>query len=912
MEKAAPSGWLVTAGTLAGPRRPAGSLVAVMTHPDASAAAPPPTIPDRPGLEGLEDKWDVAWEDRGTYRFDRTVDREDVFSIDTPPPTVSGSLHVGHVFSYTHTDTIARYQRMAGREVFYPMGWDDNGLPTERRVQNYFGVRCEPSLPYDPDFSAPADSGDPKAIKKRGDIDISRRNFIDLCHVLTAEDEKAFEALFRRLGLSVDWSQHYATIDERCQRTSQRAFLRNLTRGEAYQVEAPSLWDVTHRTAVAQAELEDRERPGAYHKLAFHLPEGTTGPDGSGDLQIATTRPELLAACVALVAHPDDGRYQPLFGGNVTTPVFGVKVPILAHELADPEKGTGIAMICTFGDTTDVTWWRELDLDVRAIVNRDGRINPEPPQGIASDAGLAAYARLAGKTMFSAQVEIVEILRETGELVGEPTPITHPVKFFEKGDKPLEIVTSRQWYIRNGGRDADLRAALIARGDEMAWHPAYMQTRYTNWIDGLNGDWLISRQRFFGVPLPLWYPLDAEGEPDHDHPIVPDEADLPVDPSSDAAPGYAESQRGRPGGFVGDTDVMDTWATSSLTPQIACGWEEDDDLYARTYPMDMRPQAHDIIRTWLFSTAVRSHFEADTAPWGHCALSGWILDPDRKKMSKSKGNVVTPVDLLDQHGSDAVRYWAANGRPGTDTAFDDGQMKIGRRLGIKILNASRFALGFGADGDAPLEIDPAAVTEPLDRAMLLHLADLVHEATKAFEEFDYARALERTETWFWAFTDDHVELVKSRAYEGSPADAESARHALRLAISTLLRLFAPFLPFVTEEVWSWWRGGSVHRQPWPTAEELRATAASKGEDPVDPAVSGVAADALAEIRRHKTDAKRSLATPVVSCTVTDTAERIALLHLVSDDVAAAARATSIELVEGDALSADVELEPPSE
>ncbi|MEC9395004.1 MAG: valine--tRNA ligase [Actinomycetota bacterium] len=883
-----------------------------MTHPDASAAAPPPTIPDRPGLEGLEDKWDVAWEDRGTYRFDRTVDREDVFSIDTPPPTVSGSLHVGHVFSYTHTDTIARYQRMAGREVFYPMGWDDNGLPTERRVQNYFGVRCEPSLPYDPDFSAPADSGDPKAIKKRGDIDISRRNFIDLCHVLTAEDEKAFEALFRRLGLSVDWSQHYATIDERCQRTSQRAFLRNLTRGEAYQVEAPSLWDVTHRTAVAQAELEDRERPGAYHKLAFHLPEGTTGPDGSGDLQIATTRPELLAACVALVAHPDDGRYQPLFGGNVTTPVFGVKVPILAHELADPEKGTGIAMICTFGDTTDVTWWRELDLDVRAIVNRDGRINPEPPHGIASDAGLAAYARLAGKTMFSAQVEIVEILRETGELVGEPTPITHPVKFFEKGDKPLEIVTSRQWYIRNGGRDADLRAALIARGDEMAWHPAYMQTRYTNWIDGLNGDWLISRQRFFGVPLPLWYPLDTEGEPDHDRPIVPDEADLPVDPSSDAAPGYAESQRGRPGGFVGDTDVMDTWATSSLTPQIACGWEEDDDHYARTYPMDMRPQAHDIIRTWLFSTAVRSHFEADTAPWGHCALSGWILDPDRKKMSKSKGNVVTPVDLLDQHGSDAVRYWAANGRPGTDTAFDDGQMKIGRRLGIKILNASRFALGFGADGDAPLEIDPAAVTEPLDRAMLLHLADLVHEATKAFEEFDYARALERTETWFWAFTDDHVELVKSRAYEGSPADAESARHALRLAISTLLRLFAPFLPFVTEEVWSWWRGGSVHRQPWPTAEELRATAASKGEDPVDPAVSGVAADALAEIRRHKTDAKRSLATPVVSCTVTDTAERIALLHLVSDDVAAAARATSIELVEGDALSADVELEPPSE
>jgi len=872
-----------------------------MDHPDAAAAAPVPAIPERPGLEDIEERWDAVWEERGTYRFDRTRERSEVFSIDTPPPTVSGSLHVGHVFSYTHTDTIARYQRMAGREVFYPMGWDDNGLPTERRVQNYFGVRCEPSLPYDPDFAAPDDAGDPTAIKKRGEIDISRRNFIDLCHVLTAEDERAFETLFRRLGLSVDWTQHYATIDERCQRASQRAFLRNLARSEAYQIEAPSLWDVTHRTAVAQAELEDRERPGAYHTLAFHRSDGD-------DVLIATTRPELVAACVALVAHPDDERYQPLFGSTVTTPAFGVEVPVRAHELADPEKGTGIAMICTFGDTTDVTWWRELDLEVRAIINRAGRINPEPPPGLDSEAGRAAYARLAGKTIFSAQAEMVEILRETKELVGEPEPITHPVKFFEKGDKPLEIVTSRQWYIRNGGRDTDLRTALIARGDQMAWHPPYMQTRYTNWIDGLNGDWLISRQRFFGVPLPLWYPLDEDGEPIHDTPIVPAEADLPVDPSSDPAPGYNESQRGRPGGFAGDTDVMDTWATSSLSPQIACGWEEDNDLFARTYPMDLRPQAHDIIRTWLFSTAVRSHFEADTAPWGHCALSGWILDPDRKKMSKSKGNVVTPLDLLDKHGSDAVRYWAANGRPGTDTAFDDGQMKNGRRLAIKIMNASRFALGFGTDSGTPLAVDPEAITDPLDRAMLLGLADLVDEATQAFDGFDYARALERTEAWFWTFTDDHVELVKSRAYEGDEAGAESARHALRLALSTLLRLFAPFLPFVTEEVWSWWRGGSVHRQTWPTSDKLRDAATVDGEH-VDPTTAAVAAAALAEIRRHKTTEKRSLATPVTACTLTDTAERLALLRPVLGDVTAAARATGIDLVEGDALSAEVTLEP---
>ncbi|MGE4567508.1 MAG: valine--tRNA ligase, partial [Acidimicrobiales bacterium] len=545
----------------------------------------PATVPPKPTLEGIEQEWDVAWENQDTFRFDRSKTRAQVFSIDTPPPTVSGSLHVGHVFSYTHTDTIARYQRMQGKEVFYPMGWDDNGLPTERRVQNYFGVRCDPSLPYDPNFTPPEDAGDAKVIKKRRDHDISRRNFVELCHLLTQEDEKVFESLWRQLGLSIDWNLTYATIDDRCQRMAQRAFLRNLERGEAYQIEAPSLWDVTFRTAVAQAELEDRPRPGAYHQLLFHLPEGTPSHQGQPHLQIATTRPELLAACVALVAHPDDERYQPLFGTTVTTPIFGVDVPVLAHELADPEKGTGIAMICTFGDTTDVIWWRELNLPVRAVINRDGRFLADPPQGVKSTEAQEAYARLAGKTVFSAQKEMVEMLTASGEMVGEPEPIEHPVKFFEKGDTPLEIVTSRQWYIRNGGRDTDLRQKLVNRGDEVTWHPAYMQTRYTNWVDGLNGDWLISRQRFFGVPLPLWYRLDDQGEPLYDQIITPDHDTLPIDPSSLAAPGFDESQRGQPGGFVGDPDVMDTWATSSLSPQIVCGWGEDDDLFARTYPM---------------------------------------------------------------------------------------------------------------------------------------------------------------------------------------------------------------------------------------------------------------------------------------------------------------------------------------
>jgi len=862
--------------------------------------AHPPAIPETPSLEGLEARWDAAWEADGTYRFDRDRTRAEVFSIDTPPPTVSGALHVGHVFSYTHTDTIARYHRMAGQAVFYPMGWDDNGLPTERRVQNYFGVRCDPGLPHDPDFEIPEDAGNPKAIKARGDTPISRRNFIDLCHVLTVEDETAFEELWRYLGLAVDWTLSYTTSDERCQRTAQRAFLRNLARGEAYQMEAPSLWDTTFHTAVAQAELEDRDRPGAYHTLAFHTPEG-------GDIHVATTRPELVAACVALVAHPDDARYQPLFDSTAITPVFGVEVPVRAHRLADPDKGTGIAMICTFGDTTDVTWWRELDLPVRAIVNREGRIAAEAPPGLDTTAA-ASYARLAGKTIHSAQAEMVVMLTEAGELVGEPEPITHPVKFFEKGDRPLEIVTSRQWYITNGGRDRDLAEALIARGDDMDWHPPYMQARYTNWIDGLNGDWLISRQRFFGVPIPLWYRLDDTGQPLWDDPLTPTEDTLPVDPTTDAPAGYDEAQRGAPGGFVGDADVMDTWATSSLTPQIVCGWEEDPDLYERTYPMDLRPQAHDIIRTWLFSTAVRSHLEVDMAPWAHCALSGWVLDPDRKKMSKSKGNVITPIDMLARYGSDAVRYWAANGRPGTDTAVDEGQMKVGRKLAVKILNASRFALGFGAGSGEELTVDEVAITHPLDRAMLAGLAELVDEATRALQGFDYARALERTEAWFWAFTDNHVELVKSRAYEGDPAGADSARHALRLAISTLLRLFAPFLPFVTEEVWSWWRPGSVHLQSWPNGDDLRGSAAVDGQ-PANARVAEVAAQAIAEIRKHKTAARRSLATPVVACTLTDTAERLDLLRPALDDVAAAARAEKVTLSEGDGLAVDIELAP---
>jgi valyl-tRNA synthetase len=839
----------------------------------------PINVPDKPALEGLEAALTRRWLDEGTYKFNRDTTREQVYSIDTPPPTASGSLHVGHMFSFTQTDVLARYQRMIGKNVFYPMGWDDNGLPTERRVQNYYGVRCDPAIAYDANYRPPAEPA-----KNQRDFDVvSRRNFIELCEELAVEDEKVFESLFQTLGLSVDWQLTYRTIDDASREVSQRAFLTNLAAGDAYMAEAPTLWDVTFRTAVAQAELEDREVAGAYYRYPFFTEDGEK-------IYVETTRPELLAACAALVANPDDERYQPLFGKKVTSPLFGVEVEVKAHPLAKPEKGSGIAMVCTFGDLTDVTWWRELQLPTRAIVGRDGRIIGETPEWITTEVGREAFAGIAGKTVFSAKEAVVDQLVAAELLDGEPKKIMHPVNFFEKGDKPLEVVTSRQWYIRNGGRDEGRRERLIARGHEIEFHPSFMRSRYENWISGLNGDWLVSRQRFFGVPVPVWYPLDADGNPDYDAPILPSDEQLPVDPAADAAPGYEESQRDLPGGFTGDADVLDTWATSSLTPQIVGGWSRDEDLFAKVFPFDLRPQGHDIIRTWLFSSAVRADALQNTAPWKHAAISGWILDPDRKKMSKSKGNVVVPTDVLEEFGSDAVRYWATSAKLGADTAYEIAQMKIGRRLAIKLLNASKFVLNLGATEDSVVSDDLSVLANPLDRAVLAQLSDVVLQATKAFENYDYARALQITESFFWHFTDDYVELIKDRAY-GAAGEAQQASvlAALATSLDTLLRLFAPFLPFATEEVWSWWRTGSVHRAEWPSALEIDG----------DTTLLATVGTALSGIRKAKSEAKVKQRTEVLSATITASESLTTQLKAGLADLKAAANARELALVAGD-------------
>jgi valyl-tRNA synthetase len=775
---------------------------------------------------------------------------------------------------------------MRGREVFYPMGWDDNGLPTERRVQNHFGVRCDPSVPYNPNFEPPVDPSE------RAPASISRPNFVELCLELTESDERAFEELWRTLGLSVDWTMTYTTIGALAQRISQRSFLGLLARGQAYQLEAPTLWDVDFRTAVAQAELEDRERPGAMHRVRFRA--------GDHDALIETTRPELIPACVALLAHPDDPRHSALVGGEARTPLFGTRVPVLTHPDVERDKGTGLVMVCTFGDLTDVTWWRELGLPVRAVVGSDGRLLDVAwgAPGWESDdveTASASYAELAGSSINQARRRVVELLHDSGDLVGEPEAVSRAVKFFEKGERPVEIITSRQWFIRT----LEHREELIERGRQLRWHPPYMRARFEDWVNGLNGDWCISRQRFFGVPFPIWYPIDEHGAVLHDQPLAPSPERLPIDPSTDVPEGYEPEQRGAPGGFAADPDVMDTWATSSLTPQIAGQKSADDELYATVFPMDVRPQAHDIIRTWLFTTLLRSQLDESALPWRNVAISGWVLDPDRKKMSKSKGNVVTPMHLLEEYGADAVRYWAASGRPGADTAFDAQQMKVGRRLAVKLLNASKFALA-----DLPPAGDELA--HPLDRALVARVAALAAEATASFEAYDYARALERTESAFWWYCDYYLELIKGRRYERAPGAAASVSRALRISLSAFQRLLAPFLPFVCEEVWSWWQEGSVHRAQWPDAEELRREAGS-GDGTREQEALAVSADVLREVRKAKSQGRRPMRAPVASVRVRDTPERLSALELGRDDLVQAGAIERLECEPGDELEVEVEL-----
>ncbi len=843
----------------------------------------PESLPKHFDAVEAERRWDARWEDWGIYRYDPARPRDETFVVDTPPPTVSGALHIGHIFSYTHTDTTVRYQRMRGRNIFYPMGWDDNGVPTERRVQVYFHVRCDPHSSYDPKLALEPASA---KLRKQRPREISRRNFIELCHTVTQEDEQAFMEVWRRTGLSVDWSQTYATIDDHCRRLAQLSFRDLFEKGHVYNVDAPFMWDVDFQMALSQADVVDRQQTGAFCDIEF-------GVDGEArGFAISTTRPELLAACVGVTAHPEDERYKPLFGKRAITPLFRVPVPIFPSEVADPEKGTGILMVCTFGDATDVDWWRQQGLALRQLVGYDGRLVPVEfgsENYPSRDAAYAnrCYSELVGKNITQARKAVVELLRDpagsaTGErapLLGEPRPIEHAVKFYEKGDRPLEYVPTRQWFVRL----LDKKPALLAKGDEIHWHPSFMKVRFRDWTEGLQLDWCISRQRYFGVPIPVWYPLDADGNPDHANPIVAARERLPVDPMSDVPDGYAAEQRDQPGGFAGESDIFDTWFTSSLTPQIGSHWELDAQRHAKLFPADIRPQSHEIIRTWAFYTIAKALLHEDRVPWSHVLISGWVLDPDRKKMSKSSGNVQTPLPLIDQYTADAVRYWASSARLGTDTAADPKVFKIGKRLSTKLFNAGKFVLSQSADA-RPIRCE-------LDRAFVAKLRGLVERNTRAFDDFQHAVVLKETESFFWThFTDTYLELAKSRARcEDDAAGRGSAVAALRLGLDVLLRQFAPFLPYITEEIWSWAfaqeKGErSIHRAPWPGDADFRAVEPPSSDESFDVAVA-----CLAAINKCKADAEVSMGREALRLAIAASPKSLALLEPVLPDVLAAAR-----------------------
>jgi len=758
--------------------------------------------------------WQEQWAASDIYHFRDDQPRDQTFVIDTPPPTVSGVLHMGHIFSYTQADFVARYQRMSGKDVFYPMGFDDNGLPTERLVEKIKAVRGS-AMP--------------------------RAEFVALCRDVVKDAENEFRQLFKSAALSVDWRQEYQTISDDVRKLSQASFVDLLKKGEAYRDFRPTYWDWVDQTAIAQAEIENKELPGVMNDIQFTLEDGTP-------ITIATTRPELLGACVAVMYHPEDPNASKYKGKNAITPLFGVKVPMIADELVEREKGTGIVMCCTFGDDTDKDWWRKHKLPLRALLGKDGKLNFGGNLYIASFKGelVPQHSDLQGLKPKQANAKTLELLQTAG-VVLKQAQMVHTVKCAERSGTPIEIIPTHQWFIKI----IDKKEKLLAKGAECIWYPEFMRIRLNQWIEGLKEDWCISRQRFFGVPFPVWRSKRAGEEGKI---LFADIEQLPVDPTVDLPKGYAREE------VDADIDVMDTWATSSISPQI----NAKSLMPNKLFPADLRPQAHEIIRTWAFYTIVKALLHGNTIPWKSVMISGWCLASDKTKMSKSKDNVVTPVALIEDKGSDAVRYWASTSRLATDTAFSEDLLKIGRKLVTKLWNASNFAAINldkiqGIPTTASQDTQGGIVTETLDLWILSRLYQCIKKATQEFEKFEYCDARVTIEDFFWNdFCDNYLELVKARAYGESSTGQQSALYAIYHCLETLLRLFAPFVPHITEELYShiFDGRGSVHaRGLWPKADNYPYDA--KAEQ------SGMACvDVLNLIRKAKSEANVSIKFPV--------------------------------------------------
>ncbi|AXI23921.1 valine--tRNA ligase [Cardinium endosymbiont of Sogatella furcifera] len=805
-----------------------------------------PTLPPHYNFVERETYWQHFWEAAALYSWDPTD--PDTFVVDTPPPTISGQLHVGHACSYAQADFIVRFQRMLGKNIFYPMGFDDNGLPTERLVEKQKGVRA---------------------------AHMDRTAFIKLCQEVVDREEEKFRHLFKAMALSVDWSLEYQTISPLSRKLSQMSFLDLLKKGEVYRSAQPMLWDPVDGTALAQADIEDQERTTYMNDILF-LHEATQAP-----LPIATTRPELLPACVALFYHPDDMRYQHLAHTYALTPIFNMRVPILADVLVQPNKGTGLVMCCTFGDQTDIVWWKKHQLPTCIILNKQGRVTHVGP--------------LQGLKVTEAREKIIQILKDQSLLVKQ-TLVQQSVKCAERSGAPLEIRTTPQWFVRT----IDHKAALLAKVKQLKWHPAAMQHRLEEWIAGIAWDWSISRQRYFGVPFPVWY---SKRSGEEGKILVPTVDQLPVNPLEDLPIGYTREE------VEPDYDVMDTWATSSISPQLsshAINKESSVDYnrHLQLFPMDLRPQAHEIIRTWAFYTLLKAHLHEDSLPWNHIMIHGWCLASDKQKMSKSKGNVLLPEKLLTTYGADVIRYWAANARLGADTCYCENVMKNGKRLVTKLWNAGKFILGhFDKIEGLGQPLQWQKVTHTLDRWLLESLAALTDKVHAHLLAYGYAEALEQVEKFFWSvFCDDYLELSKARVYNALQQDPQgqySAMVTLYHAFYGLLQLFAPILPHITEELSQglYPHKGSIHqRGNWPTWR-LETTIPQAQVDQVVHL-----REIIGLVRKAKADGQLSIKAPIQLLTISGTV----LDEDIYQDLKAVTAAT--EIVFGDLTSSPMDIQ----
>lgn len=708
-----------------------------------------------------EQEMQKLWKDKDIYQWNPNQLKDNNFVIDTPPPTVSGILHMGHVFSYTHADFIARYQRMMGKNVFYPIGFDDNGLPTERLVEKTENIRA---------------------------IDQTREEFIETCSKVVKNFEEGFRKFFTSIALSVDWSQEYQTISLQSTKISQMSFLDLYEKGYIYREEKPVIWDISDKTALAKAEIEDANKKSQMHYVSFTLKHKNTGLE-EGHINIMTTRPELLPACVALMCHPNS--YETYKDYNILTPLFNVELPIISDENVDEEKGTGFVMCCTFGDETDILWWKKHSLDTKVILSKSGYIENIDGMNYADE--------LTGLNIKQARAKILELLETHSYLFKESEDIEHSVKVAERSKVPIEFLITKQWFVKL----VENKDLLLKQASKINWRPENMEIRIRQWIEGLNSDWCISRQRFFGVPFPVWYST-RQGE--EGKILLPKLEDLPVNPLIDLPKGYSRDE------VIPDYDVMDTWATSSVSPQLSAhGISEnyviDKTRYESLFPADLRPQAHEIIRSWAFYTIVKSTYHENKIPWKNIMISGWCLDKKRQKMSKSKGNVITPIDIIESHGSDIIRYWTSTSSLGSDTAYHEEILKIGQKLVNKIWNSSKFVslhmenLSFTPDVIIEKDIQQGKIEYVTDIWILQELRSLVINYKYLLSEFDYFTARQIVEEFFWdIFCDTYIELVKKRCYDKGKF-AQSGICTLYHVLLTLLKLFAPFVPYVTDYIY---------------------------------------------------------------------------------------------------------------